>query len=368
LGFRNIERIFTTNHTNSTNHTNTANLSFLKIKFVWFVVKILLIPVLFCLFPFSCAQHDTSRFEFALGTVCVVTLFEQGRESVYSDIFSRLREIENLMSVNIPSSDVSRVNAAAGIEPVRVHADVFTVIKRAKYFAELSGGAFNPAVGPLVSLWGITGDNPRVPSQNEINDTLPLVNARFIELDSANKTVFLTQYGMALDLGAIAKGYAADEAAAIAKRAGVKRAKIDLGGNIVIFGEKPDRTPWRVGIQNPGSNRGEIFGILQITEKTIVTSGVYERYFEENGKRYHHLFDPSSGYPADNGLVSVTIITDNSMDADALSTAVFVLGYEAGSAFLEKYSGAEAVFVFEDSVRKTSGINFTLSDMSYRLY
>ena len=314
----------------------------------------------------SCSRQESSRIELALGTVCAVSLFDNGQKSVYNDIFSRIREIENLMSVNIPSSDVSRINAAAGIEPVIVHEDVFKVIERAKYFAFLSGGAFDPSVGPIVSLWGIGGEDQRVPSQDEIDHALPLVNYRYIELDSEKRGVFLTQSGMALDLGAIAKGYAADEAAVIARRAGVKRAKIDLGGNIILIGTKKDKTPWRVGVQNPAQGRGSVLGILQVTEKTIVTSGVYERFFEEDGIRYHHIFDPSTGKPVKNNLLSVTLITDVSMDADALSTAVFVMGYEAGGKLLELFPGTEAVFVFEDkSVKTTQGVNFTLTDRTY---
>ena len=314
----------------------------------------------------SCAKHETSRIELAMGTVCSVTLFDHGNDIIYNDIFSRIREIENLMSVNIPSSDVSRINAAAGIEPVKVHNDVYTVIERAMHFAEISGGAFDLTVGPIVSLWGIGTENQRVPSQEEIDAVLPFVNFRYLYLDAETRTVFLTHQGMALDLGAIAKGYAADEAANIAKKAGVKQAKIDLGGNIVLIGTKIDKSPWKVGIQNPGNIHGSIVGIIQVTEKTIVTSGVYERFFEENGKNYHHIFFPTTGYPAENSLVSVTIIADISMNADALSTAVFVLGYEAGKILIESFPETEAVFVFEDkSIRTTSGVNFSLTDRAY---
>ncbi|MCL2265106.1 MAG: FAD:protein FMN transferase [Treponema sp.] len=309
---------------------------------------------------------NPSKTEIALGTVCSVSLFDQGNESVYDNIFSRIREIENLMSVNIPASDVSRINAAAGIEPVAVHEDTFKVIERAVFFAELSGGAFDPTVGPLVSLWGIGTENQRVPSQKEIEQTLPLINWRGIKLDANTNSVFLKDKGMALDLGAIAKGYAADEAAKIIKRAGIKRAIIDLGGNIFVLGEKADKSLWKVGIQNPDKNRGELIGYLQITEKTVVTSGVYERFFEENGNRYHHIFNPSYGYPAESGLLSVTLITGVSMDADALSTAVFVLGYDKGMELINSLPETKVIFVFEDrTITTSSGADFTLTDKTY---
>jgi len=271
-----------------------------------------------------------------------------------------------MMSVNIPASDISRVNAAAGIEPVQVHEEVFMVIKRALHYAKLSGGAFDPSVGPLVSLWGIGGDKPHVPSQEEIDEVLPLVNWQDVELDEETRSVFLTRRGMALDLGAIAKGYAADEAAAIIRNAGIGRAIINLGGNIVTCGERKDGSPWRVGVQNPNDARDEYIGILQVTEKSVVTSGVYERFFEYEGIRYHHIFSPDSGYPAENGLLSVTITAPLSIDADALSTTVFVLGYERGAALIESLAETEAVFIFSDlSVRKTQGADFLITDKAF---
>lgn len=348
------------------NRANEHKLFILKRLFTHLVFIFIAINIFF--FFSSCAKNETSRIELALGTVCTITLFDNGNDNIYNEIFSRIHEIENLMSVNIPTSDVSRVNAAAGIAPVQVHEDVFKVIERAAYFAEISGGAFDPTVGPLVSLWGIGGENPRVPSIEEIYAVLPLVNFRFMQLDAETRSVFLIQQGMALDLGAIAKGYAADEAAKIARNAKVKQAKIDLGGNIVLVGMKIDKSPWRVGIQSPGNIHGTIAGLLQVTEKTIVTSGIYERQFEENGKSYHHIFDPSTGYPAEKNLASVTLITDISMDADALSTAVFVLGYNAGIKLLESFPGTEAVFVFEDkSIRTTAGANFSITDRAYTI-
>jgi len=323
----------------------------------------------FLLILCACVRTDPSRAEFTLGTVCQITLFDQANERVYREIFDRIREIENLMSVNIPGSDVSRVNAAAGIEPVQVHENVYTVIERALYFAQLSGGAFDPTVGPLVSLWGIGGDNPRVPKQQEIDFALSLINWRDVELDPVTRSVFLKRRSMALDLGAIAKGYAADEAAAIIKNSGIKRAIIDLGGNIVTLGENKDKRPWRVGIQNPieGQGRGAYIGVLQVTEQTVVTSALNERFFEENGYRYHHILSTSDGYPAENGLLSVTIIAHNSMDADALSTAAFVLGYEKGKELIESLPDTEAVFILNDlTARKTTGADFTLTDQTFR--
>jgi thiamine biosynthesis lipoprotein len=316
----------------------------------------------------ACSRIEPSRAEFVIGTVCSINLFDQAKGSVYQAIFNRLREIESRMSLNLPDTDLVRVNAAAGIAPVKVHEDVFEVIQRALYYAEISGGAFDPTVGPLVSLWGIGGDNPRVPSQEEIDTVLPLVNWRDIELNGETKSVFLKRPGMAIDLGAIAKGYAADEAAAIIRKAGIKRAIIDLGGNILILGKKRDNSPWTVGLQDPREERDSYLGIITGTEQTYVTSGDYEKYFESGGMRYHHIMSPFDGYPARNGLLGVTIVTQKSIDADALSTTVFVLGYEKGRALIESFEGTEAVFVFDgNSIRKTEGVNFSITNRNYRL-
>jgi len=327
------------------------------------VYKICL-PALLLIFA-SCAPQS-SRTEYVLGAYCSVRLFDQSKDSVYNDIFARTREIDNLMSVNIPSSDISRINAAAGIAPVNVHEDTFKVIKRAIYFAEISGGAFDPSVGPLVRLWGIGGDSARVPSAEEIEKTLSLINWRDIELDEGTHSVFLKRKGMALDLGAIAKGYAADEAEAIIKNAGIKRAIIDFSGNIIILGGKKTGSPWKVGIQNPDKRRGISYGIIKLktTEKqTIVTSGAYERFFEKDGKRYHHILSTVTGYPVNNGLLSVTVIASCSMDADALSTSLFALGYDEGIKLLDLFPGTEAVFLFNDnSIRVTSGVNLRVLD------
>ena len=319
----------------------------------------------------ACSRPIVSQSELLFGTICNITLFDRGRPQVYRDIFRRLGEIERKMSVFIQGSDVDRINMAAGVEAVRVQDDVFELIERALYYAELSWGAFDPTVGPLVALWDLnqgTNGDFRIPSQDEIDGVLPLINWRNVELDRVNKTVFLKNPGMAIDLGAIAKGYAADEAAFIIQRAGIPRAIIDLGGNILFVGLREDRGPWRVGIQDPLEHRGAYMGIAQVHQQTVVTSGVYERYVIADGVQYHHIFLPSNGYPVRNGLFAVTIIGDNSMEADALSTAVFVLGYERGRALIEALEGVEAIFVFEDmSIGLTAGADFILTDNRYTI-
>jgi thiamine biosynthesis lipoprotein len=306
-----------------------------------------------------------AQTEFVLGTACSVNLYDRGTARIYRKIFGRLREIESVLSANLEDSDLGRINAAAGLEAVAAGPDAMFVLARARYFAALSDGAFDPTVGPLVKLWDIGSGEEKIPGEDEIASALSLINWRDIVLDEKAGTVFLPRPGMRLDLGAIAKGYAADELVRIIAGEGIERALIDLGGNVLVHGSKEDGSPWRVGIQNPVESRGAYLGIAEVVNKTLVTSGVYERFFESGGRRYHHILSTRTGYPVDSGLLAVTVISGNSMDADALSTSLFALGYEKGRPLVESMENTEAIFVFEDrSVRGSSGAfeHFTLTD------
>ena len=208
-------------------------------------------------------------------------------------------------------------------------------------------------------------------SQEEINEKLPLVNHDCVILNPDTKTVYLEYKGMQLDLGGIGKGYAADAIAVLLRNSGVEHAIINIGGNIYALGDKPNNEPWNISVQNPFDTRGTIIGTLQLTNKSIVTSGIYERYFtDEYGAIYHHLLDPKTGYPFKNELASVTIISDSSTDGDALSTSTFALGVEAGIDFIENLEGIDAIFVTTDKkIYLTSGIknNFILSNTSFEM-
>jgi len=245
-----------------------------------------------------------------------------------------------------------------------VRDDLIEVLEKAIYYAELSNGAFDPTVGPLVRLWGIGTDNPHFPDEDEIMQALNLVNWRDIVIDREAGTVFLRRQGMAVDLGSIAKGYAADEAVRIAKEAGVKRAVFDFGGDIAVIGWRGKKgrelLPWRIGLQNPLNERGTYIGILNVNDKSVVTSGVYENFIELDGKRYHHILSTTDGYPVENGLLSVTVMADQTADADALSTAVFAMGFEKGKALIDSIPGVEAIFIFNDNIVKTTAGMFDI--------
>lgn len=311
-----------------------------------------------------------TKSNYLLGTNITLTLYGPGSESVFDKIFDRIAQIEETMSLQRPDSVLSSIRNAAGDKAVQVPADVYKVIESAIDMAKRSGGAFDPAIGPLVAAWDITG-NPRVPDLSEIESLLGLIDWKDIVLDEAASTVFLKKKGMAIDLGAIAKGYAADEAARIARESGIKSALLDLGGNLFVIGAKPGRDNWRIGIQNPDGQRGLSLGIVPAVDASAVTSGAYERFFEQDGKRYHHILSPFTGYPSESGLLQVSIVSGKeSMYCDGLSTACFVLGLEKGMELVESMDGYEAIMVSTDhQVYLSSGLkeNFTLTDTDYTL-
>jgi FAD:protein FMN transferase len=320
------------------------------------------------------SPREVSRSDFVLGTACSIRLVD-GSEKLLDEIFARLRQIEDELSVNKPGSRIDALNDAAGQVPVVVGTDALAIVRRDLDLSAWSDGAFDPSVGPLVKLWGIgiTRENyARPPAPAEVATAKRLVGWRDIVLDEAKGTVFLKRKGMALDLGATSKGFAADEVAKIIRAEGVNNAVIDLGGNVLVVGRRPDGKPWRIGLQNPFSGkdrRGDYLGIASLSSKTMVTSGVYERYFIDRatGKRYHHILDTKTGYPVDNGLMSVTIVTPKSFDADGFTTTIFALGREKGMA-LAKAKGVDVIVV--DSNKKvylSPGVSayFEITDPSF---
>ena len=309
-------------------------------------VRICLSAVFLCMMFFSCRPRKAVTVQ-VLGTVCTVNLYEDGSDRLYDLVFECLDQIDSEFSLNNPDSEINKINEAAGKNPVEVSADVSRVLEAALYYAEKSDGVFDPTIGPLVKLWGINTPNERVPSQEEIEKKLSLVDWKKVQLEKSNDkaTVFLEEPGMILDLGGIAKGFAADEICSILKKEKVKRAIIDLGGNILVWGNKPDGTPWKVGIKNPYNEALDPPVILKVEGGTsVVTSGVYERYFEQDGIVYHHILNPKTGYPVQNGLLSSTVVCSSSMAADALSTTSFLLGPDV----FEKLFDEAAVFIKSD--------------------
>ncbi|MFP4364359.1 MAG: FAD:protein FMN transferase [Spirochaetia bacterium] len=334
------------------------------------VIYFLYIFVLLSIFTSCGPPEATNASAFYLGTPCSLTVYHNNAEAVIESVFARVEEIHNLMSRTIATSDVSRINRAAGEEAVQVSPETMEVISAALRYGAVSQGALDVSIGPLIELWGIGTESARIPSDSEISQLLPLVDYENILINEDENTVFLTQPDMIIDLGGIAKGFAADEAADILRERDVQSAIIDFGGNVYVVGTKPDGSQWRVGIQHPETYRGSFMGIVQETNAAIVTSGPYERYFEAQGEIYHHILDPETGLPSRNGLLSVSIITGSSMDADALSTAAYVMGLENGMEMIEELEGIDAIFIEEDKdVFISSGLegNFRIADSDYNL-
>ncbi|SCG83972.1 Thiamine biosynthesis lipoprotein apbE [Proteiniborus sp. DW1] len=282
---------------------------------------------------------------FLLGTVVQIKFPESQPVRLFDDVFVLLKEIENDMSINIEDSEVIRINKSAGKSYVKVSPETYYVIERGKYYSELSEGRFDISIGPLVKLWGIGTNAPKVPTQVEIEKELSKVDYTNILLNESDKSIMLAKEGMIIDLGGIAKGYAADVVADYLKSKDIHNAIIDLGGNILALGGNGKADFWNIGLQNPFEARNKHLGILKVKDKTIVTSGVYERNFTEKGKTYHHILDPFTGYPVENSLMSVSIIADKSIDADGLSTTVFALGLEKGAEIIKSLDGVDAIFV-----------------------
>ncbi|MCF7945463.1 MAG: FAD:protein FMN transferase [Spirochaetia bacterium] len=297
----------------------------------------------------------------ALGTVCRISIYDEGiseESHIFQQAFDKLDRIEELMSLNIEESEINRINKAAGSSLVPVSDDTFSVLKEAVHISEISEASFDPTIGPVVQAWGIGSDNARIPSDDELDELLPLVDYKDIIFEK-NKTheIGLEREGMVIDVGGIAKGYAADILRDLFISEGIEGAIINLGGNIQTVGSKPGNDPWRIGIQDPASPRGDYLMVISFTSGAVVTSGTYERYFTVEGSRYHHILSTETGYPVENSIESVSILSEESFIADALSTAVFSMGLEQGISFIEEMDGIEAVFVDnKKEIHLTSGI------------
>lgn len=259
----------------------------------------------------------------ALGTVNSISAPADSSIGAIREAEKRVLELDDRLSVFKEDSEISGINRAAGKEYVKVHPDTFDLLQASVHFAELSKGTFDISARPIVELWGIGKKGNRIPAPREIAGVKPLVNFRDIVLDEKSNSVMLRRPGQALDLGGIAKGYAADEVRRILSEGGIKDAVINLGGTVIAMG-----TPRTIGIQDPRKDTGIPMGRLRISDLALVTSGSYEKYLIRDGVRYHHIIDPRTGFPAQSGLFGVTLIGQSAMVLDALSTAVFIQGME----------------------------------------
>ena len=262
-------------------------------------------------------------------------------EQVKKALFDEMKRLERLLSYRDSESEVAKINRAAGKKPVAVSPETVEVIREALAYGEISGGAFDPTIAPLLELWGFQEGDYRVPGPEELREAAGAVDYRLVEAEETS--VRLARPGMALDLGGIAKGYIVDRGLDLLKRRGISHALINAGGDVGILGPKADGSPWRVGVKHP-RNETLLAVIPWDRRGAIVTSGDYERFFEKDGVRYHHILDSQTGAPA-HALTSVTVVAPTAVQADALSTAIFVLGPERGLALVEELPGVEALLV-----------------------
>lgn len=300
-----------------------------------------------------------------LNTAVQITIYDSQDKALLDDclalcdkyelVFSRTNEKSELYKLNHrkdtsdkdPNADEQTIPypISGTADTWHISEDLASLLSQGLSITRESDGAFDIAIAPLTSLWDFTAEDPKVPDDAAIQKALPLCSSDGVTIDGQDIT--LPSDDIQFDVGAIAKGYIADRLKDFLVKKGVNSAIINLGGNVLCIGSKPDGTPFKVGIQKPFADRNETEAVMDITGKSVVSSGIYERCFKQGGKLYHHILNPHTGYPYDNGLISVTIISDQSVDGDALSTTCFALGLEDGLKFAEK-KGVQAVFITED--------------------
>lgn len=307
-------------------------------------------------------KEPYSEEQFLMGTYVNVKIFDDGKKDVLDEAFNRVKVLADKITVNEPGSEVDEINKQAGIKPVEVSKDVYPLIKSAYDYSEESDDGFDLSIGPITQLWHIGFDDARKPEQKEIDQALALVKHQDVVLDDKKQTVFLKKKGMELDLGAIAKGYITDEVVKVLKANEVTTGIVDLGGNIYVLGMSPRRenSDWNVGVQDPNQARNTIVGSVPASNQSLVTSGIYERNLKVGDEVFHHLFNPKTGYPFDNEIAGVTIISNQSIDGDALSTVIFSKGVKEGMDYINQLKNIDAIFVtVDDKIYLSSGVKDT---------
>lgn len=284
---------------------------------------------------YTTTVNDTipaSKEFFAMDTYMEVDAYGDNGEKAVAKAEKKVNKLDSILSTGKSTSEISKLNKN---KKQVVSADTMSLIKESVKISKETNSAFNPTIYPLMELWGFTTKNYYVPKDNEIKPLLNHMDIDNIKIDERKNEVSFKDSNMKIDLGAIAKGYTSSKIIDIFKENNIKSGMVTLGGNVQVLGKKPDGSLWKVGIQNP-IGEDEYLGVLQTSDKAVITSGGYERNFTKNGKTYHHILDPSNGYPANNGLTSVTIISSDGTLADALSTSLFVMGKDKAIDFYKK--------------------------------
>ncbi len=280
---------------------------------------------------------------FAMNTYFTLKAYGSGGPEALSQCTARVQELEKKLSVTDEDSDIRKINQG---QSHSVDKDTLYLIQEALKLCEETEGALDITLYPVLREWGFTTNGYQVPQAKKIAELLEKVDYQKVELLFPDGLICLEE-GMELELGAVAKGYTGDCLMEILRQQGITSAMVDLGGNVQVLGHKPDGSQWKVAVRNPFDRASEL-GVLEINDKAVITSGSYERYFEEEGQRYWHILDPADGYPADSGLVSVTVVGEKGIRCDGLSTALFVMGREKAEAFWRQAEDFEMILVTEE--------------------
>lgn len=335
--------------------------TFFKISFEFgdLMKKLTICIVLIALLLTGCSVSEPEEADlYAMDTLMKIKIWGEHEDLIL--VTDEIHRLDLLLSAADSGSLLSQINLSGSAE---LSGDILTLTQDALSLSEKTGGAFDPTVYPLVRLWGFPDDAYHVPTQEELDETLPLVGTEHIHMDGSSITL---DKGTMLDFGAIAKGYAAQQCVNLLEENGVEAALLSLGGNVQTLGTKPDETAWNIGIADPDNPSQAIAQLSFFGSKALVTSGGYQRFFEFNGVSYHHILDPKSGMPADNSLASVTILCDNGEVADAYSTALFVMGLEEATEFWKTQNDFDAVFILKDrTIYATEGCAELLSGCEF---
>ncbi len=280
------------------------------------------------------AQTELVSRDFeAMDTYMTVSSYGDGAEAALEECENMIAALEDEVSTEKPDSQIAKLNASG--ETV-LTGDSLTLVSEALDLYRDTDGAFNISIYPIMKAWGFTTKEYRVPSDQELEELLKATDLSTVDLDADSGKIAFGQEGMEIDLGGITKGRASAKCMEIMKKAGLAGGMVNLGGNVQVFGKKPDGSLWRVAVQSPHET-DEYLGILEMTDKAMITSGGYERFFEQDGKTYHHIMDPSTGRPAESGLISATIVSDDGTLADGLSTSLYVMGRDRAVSFWQAH-------------------------------
>ena len=315
--------------------------------------------------PYTPKDAYITRTVICFDTYIKINIYDPADKDLADDCIDLCYYYEDLLSATVKGSDIYRINSA-GTEPVAVSSDTIFLLKEAVRYRDISDGLLDISMAPLTGLWTKAREDELVPGEDEVGALLDHVGLDNIVIDEEGSSVKKLDPEVSLDLGALGKGFVADKLKEMLVSRGVKSAIVSLGGNIITVGSKPDGQPFHIGIKRPFARDIDVSASLNLSDKSVVTSGIYERYFEKDGKIYHHILDPQSGFPKDTDLYSATVISDSSLEGDALSTVCLLYGLDRATELINKTPGVEAVFITGDNKLHYTGGASSIIEMPVR--